>query len=182
MIITIAVASGVAHVYMIMFTFALMFSTMTYGYFTEALSRPEKPKGGKKPSQWKIRDGAGPEVLSVETPGAAVIQRLFPHLMGYVPYSVIWVALLHSFFWNVGDGGGPPGFVYIIVIGQFVIFTGFGATQFLNQFFENGPSWYYWGEVSYLALSLFSKGFLGITLVANVLLYDTFQEASTAAA
>ena len=46
-----------------------------------------------------------------------------------------------------------------------------------NQGFNNGPSWYYWGEWSYLALSLFSKGLLGLTLVANVLLYDSFDEA-----
>lgn len=176
MIITIAVASGVAHVYMIAMIFALMWCTMTYGYFTEVLSRPED-NSNDKPTQWVIRDGNF-GVLFVKTPGAAVIQRLFPHLMGYVPYTVIWVVLLHSFFYNVGDGGGPPGFVYVIVIGQLVVFTGFGVTQFLNQFLENGPSWYFWGEMSYLALSLFSKGFLGLTLIANVLLYDSFEEAS----
>ena len=37
------------------------------------------------------------------------------------------------------------------------------------------------GEFSYLVLSLFSKGLLGMTLVANVLLYDSFDDAVAAA-
>ena len=175
MIITIAVASGVAHVYMIAMVFALMWCTQLFGYYTEVLSRPE-PNGRKKPTQWVIRD-SNPEALVLPIAGFARLQRLAPHALGYVPYTVVWVVLLHSFFYNVGDGGGPPGFVYVIVIGQFVIFTGFGITQLLNQAMDNGPSWYYWGEVSYLALSLFSKGFLGLTLIANVLLYDNFDQA-----
>ena len=183
MIITIAVASGVAHVYMITFIFALMWCTMTYGYFTEVISRPEKPaKAGDKPTKWVIRpDNPKKLWLDVAPVVTAPLQRITPHLMGYVPYIVIWVVLMHSFFYNVGDGGGPPGFVYVIVIGQLVVFTGFGITQLFNQVLENGPSWYYWGEFSYLALSLFSKGLLGLTLISNVLLYDTFQEASAAA-
>tara|TARA_B100000575_G_scaffold86594_1_gene68534 strand:- start:6383 stop:6535 length:153 start_codon:yes stop_codon:yes gene_type:complete len=46
-------------------------------------------------------------------------------------------------------------------VGQFVVFSSFGITQFVNQVAPNGPSWYAWGEFSYLVLSLFSKGLLG---------------------
>lgn len=42
--------------------------------------------------------------------------------------------LLHSFFWNVQDapeGAGPPDFVYVIIISQFVLFSIFGVAQFI---------------------------------------------------
>ena len=109
MIITIAVASGVTHVYMIIFIFALMFCTMTYGWVTEELSRPED-NGDEKPMKWALRNG-NPDLIVPELPAA--FQRLFPHIVGYVPYASCWAVLMHSFFYNVGDGGGPPTFVYV---------------------------------------------------------------------
>lgn len=167
MIITIAIASGVAHIYMISAIFALTWSTMLFGHFTEALSRPVSRGPNKRPEKWAIKSR---------------LRRLYPHFLGYGPYLTAWGILMHSFFWNVsGDGGGPPSFVYIIVVGQFVVFTGFGFTQLVNQSFQSGPSWYVWGEFSYLVLSLFSKGLLGVTLVFNVLVYQSFDEAVRAA-
>jgi len=65
----------------------------------------------------------------------------------------------------------------VIVIGQFVVFTLFGATQLANQLFENGPSWFFWGEWSYCVLSLVAKGLLGFTLISSVLVYSNFEEA-----
>ena len=150
---------------------------MTYGWMTEALSRPED-NGDEKPKKWALRNGS-PGLVIPELPAA--FQRLFPHIVGYVPYSACWAVLFHSFFYNVGDGGGPPIFVYFIVVGQFAVFTAFGITQLLNQAVENGPSWYMWGEWSYLYLSLVSKGLLGGTLITSVLMFDNFEEASAAA-
>lgn len=113
MIITIAVASGVAHVYMITFAFSLIWTTMTYGYFTEVLSRPEPPKSAKEmPTQWVIRSSNPSALTFPEFPFTAVLQRLFPHLMGWVPYLTVWFVLMHSFFWNTSGGTGPPAFVY----------------------------------------------------------------------
>jgi len=182
MVITIAVAAGVAHIYMIVFSFALMWTTMTYGYFTEVLSRPEPPASSNEmPTQWVIRPDNPSALAFPDLPFTAVLQRLFPHLMGWVPYICVWVVLMHSFLYNTSDGTGPPAFVHIIVWGQFTTFTLFGFTQLANQIAENGPSWYFWGEMSYLFLSLFAKGLLGLTLVSSVLLYDTFEEAAAAA-
>jgi hypothetical protein len=101
--------------------------------------------------------------------------RLSAHVLGYVPYLTVWSILLHSFDSNVTEEG-PPDFVWAIVIGQFVIFTGFGFTQLFNQGFDKGPYWYWRGEMSYLVLSLLSKGVLGMILITNVLLYSTFSE------
>ena len=99
-------------------------------------------------------------------------------MLGYVPYAIVWAQLMHSFFFNVGDAAqGPPDFVYIIVVGQAAIFTSFGVTQLVNQIAPNGPSWYWFGEWTYLLLSLVSKGMLGLTLIANVFLFDSFAEA-----
>ena len=180
MIITISVASGVAHVYQVTFIFVLMWATMMFGYYAERLSRPES-LGDKRPQRWAINSDSEKDSLI-----PAVIQRLAPHLWGYVCYITVWAVLMHSFFYNVslgndaeggGGGGGPPTFVYIIVVGQLVVFSAFGVTQFWNLVREDGPYWYWRGETSYLFLSLFSKGLLGMTLVANVLLYSSVDEA-----
>lgn len=176
--VAIAVLSGVAHVYQIVFIFVLMKCTQIFGYYTELLSRPESLGPDIKPIRWEIRDDT-PELLAIpELP--AVVQRLWSHLLGYSPYIAIWVVLLHSFFFNVsiaGDGQRAPDFVYAIVIGQFVVFTGFGVTQLVNQIDERGPSWYMWGEWSYLLLSILAKGLLGITLIANVFAFNTLDDA-----
>lgn len=107
------------------------------------------------------------------------IQRLAPHMLGYVPYLTVWGVLGHSFLYNavINSEQTPPTFVFIIVIGQFTVFTLFGITQLILGLFEWGAKYYYWGEVSYLILSLTAKALLGITLVASVLIFDTFEEA-----
>lgn len=97
-------------------------------------------------------------------------------------YLFVWVILLHSFLFNVSDapeGAGPPDFVYWIVFGQFAAFSLFGITQFILLWMERGAYWFFWGEMSYQFLSLFAKGLLGGVLIANVLLYRSFDEAVT---
>ena len=159
--------------------FVLLWCTMLFGYYTE-VSSPPLSNGLSKPTEWLISHKRPERLLVPEL--WAVWQRLFPHFLGYVPYITVWGVLFHSFFFNIaGAERGPPSFVYVIVVGQLVVFTGFGITQLANQISSNGPEWYYWGEFSYLVLSLFSKGLLGMTLVANVLLYDSFDDAVSAA-
>jgi hypothetical protein len=174
MIITISVASGVTHVYMIWSIFTLMWCTMCFGYYTEVTSKAE-PTGSERPQKWiwrATKAGWG-NYLRWKA------WRLAAHVLGYVPYTCVWVILMHSFYSNT-EGGGPPDFVYAIVWGQFALFTGFGATQLLNQWREDGPWWYWRGELSYLVLSLVSKGVLGLTLISNVFFYSTFADAATA--
>ena len=175
MIITIAVASGVTHVYMIWCMFSLIWCTMCFGYYTEVTSIPE-PTGNAQPEKWKVRapDDApwcGRDYWLFK------VWRLAAHVLGYVPYMTVWIILGDSFLGNTSEDAGPPDFVYVIVFGQFAVFTCFGITQLVNQFSENGPQWYAWGEWSYLFLSMFSKGLLGMTLVANVFLYGSFAAA-----
>lgn len=160
--------------------FSLLWCTMLFGYYTEVTSPPLSLGPEEKPKEWLI-SAARPELLAFpELP--ATLQRLAPHLLGYGPYITVWAVLFHSFFYNVSDADqGPPAFVYIIVVGQLLVFTAFGITQLANQISASGPEWYFWSEVSYQFLSLFAKGLLGLTLVANVLVYDSFDEAVSSA-
>lgn len=90
----------------------------------------------------------------------------------------MWVPLLHSFFFNVsGAEQGPPSFVYVIIISQLLLFSCFGITQFVLLWRVDGARLYFWGETSYQVLSLLAKGVLGLVLIFNVLLFDSFEEA-----
>ena len=176
MIITISVASGVAHTYMLTSNFVLIFCTMLFGYYTEVISPPEWLGENERPKQWAVRDGKYELLLVPALP--AFLQRLAPHFLGYVPYITVWAQLFHSFFFNTSDSTQqPPAFVYAIVVGQFIAFSLFGVTQLWNQIREDGPHWYWRGEFSYLVLSVISKGLLGLTLVTQVFAFDSFSEA-----
>ena len=69
---------------------------------------------------------------------------------------------------------GPPDFVYVIVLGEAVVFFSFGAPQLYQVLAP--PSRYVYGEYAYQVLSLSSKALLGTALLVNVLIYDSFDE------
>lgn len=176
MIVAIAIVSGVTLVYVLTFLFVLMWCTQCFGHFTEELSRPEPVTNNRAPREWYLHDNRiDTKVLEVVW---ASLHRLAPHLLGYVPYATIWAVLFHSFVRNsTRTSQRPPSFVYVIVIGQFVVFSLFGVVQLVNQARADGPAWYWKGELVYLVLSIVAKGLLGLTLLTSVLLYDTFDEA-----
>jgi len=164
--VMIAFVSGIAHVYTLASIFFLMWCTQCFGYFTEVLSRPV-PSDGERPQRWETKEW---------------YVRLLPHFLGYVPYLAAWFVQIHSFYWNFlkdsEDGSRTaPDFVHWIIWGQFAVFSLFGVTQLLNQSLQNGPYWYWQGELSYLILSLTAKALLGGLLIFNVLFYDSFDEA-----
>lgn len=162
MIIVIAVASGVNHLYMVIAIFVLMFTTMWHGHFAEIFNRPEDVGEGQR--RWKEKNR---------------LVRLYPHLLGWVPYSTVWTILMHSFYSNVsGEQRKPPGFVYVIVWSQCIIFTIFGFTQVILLLKNNGPMYYVWGEWTYLLFSIVAKGVLGVTLLVSVFEYESLVEAS----
>jgi len=67
-----------------------------------------------------------------------------------------------------------PAFVYGIVFGELLIFWSFGIVQLVVSL--RPPSKYYQGEIAYMWLSLFAKGFLGIIVLSNVLVLGRFTE------
>ena len=139
----------------------------------------------------------------------AVWQRLFPHFLGYVPYITVWGVLFHSFFFNIaGAERGPPAFVSSSSWASWSCSPASASPNSSTKSRQTAPSGttgvrtrhhllltcvtilympsltpflLLAGEFSYLVLSLFSKGLLGMTLVANVLLYDSFDDAVSAA-
>ena len=105
-------------------------------------------------------------------------------VLGWVPFGAVWAILIYSFQYSVSSapaGGGPPRFVYIIVYGQFFSFLTFCVTQLSLLLFDNSAGNYWAGEFSYLCLSFASKGFLGITLLASVIAFDSLEEAVSVA-
>jgi hypothetical protein len=76
----------------------------------------------------------------------------FGTLVGIAP----WIAIVT----NVAGAETVPGFVYGIVVAQFLLFFSFGVNQWL-QYREVGP-WrdYAFGEKTYLVLSLVAKSLL----------------------
>lgn len=88
-------------------------------------------------------------------PGRASTTML-PFWMGTIVGLAPWLAILV----NVVGADQVPGFVYGILVAQFVFFFSFGLNQWL-QYREVGP-WqdYAFGEKSYLVLSLVAKSVL----------------------
>lgn len=104
--------------------------------------------------------------------------RLQIHLLGYVPYALCWAIVFDRFRLNMESAGDyVPDFVNSVVIGCFVIFTLFGLTQFVHQFWDWGPSVYWIGEVIYVVLSFTAKATLGFVVLYQSLVeggrYDT---------
>jgi hypothetical protein len=85
----------------------------------------------------------------------------FGSLVGAVPWVVILV--------YVAEPPGVPGFVYAIVIFQFILFVAFAANQALQ--YAQVSRWrdYLVGEVGYIVLSLTAKSLLAWLIFANVL-------------
>lgn len=195
MIVIIAFFGGIRNDHLLLALFALSFCTMTYGWVTEALSRPDPDsrqipeaelvaqmgsdaatvKGYLPPdseealaatyrmTQWEIGATGKRDVLVLGCfRWSGPLQRLGPNLLGYVPYTVAWYIILDTFYWNISrlpEGNeGPPDFVHVLVWGQFLVFSSFAVTSLVQQSSHWGCRNYYWGEISYLILSIVSKG------------------------
>jgi hypothetical protein len=97
-----------------------------------------------------------------QRPGAADWSAFwFGSLVGLVPWAVIAVYTL--------EPATVPGFVYAIVVVQFVLFFTF-AFNMAMQYSQVGR-WkdYLFGEVGYIVLSLTAKSLLAWLIFANVL-------------
>jgi hypothetical protein len=156
MMLAIAYTSGIRCYSQLVQIFALTATTMTFGWLNEVINRPARTGEDRWEHPFLIRAQA--------------------HLCGYIPQIAAWYCILYAFL-GASDGGecGPPDFVYFIVLGEAAVFFSFGAPQLLQVLTR--PSRYVWGEYLYQVLSLIAKGLLGMTLLLNVLIYDSFDEA-----
>jgi len=161
MVLILAYTSGTILNPVLVSLFALTFITMTFGHLHEVICRPASL------DEWV---------------SSSKLWRLQGHLMGYVPQCFAWGLIIAQFMEAGGasttDANGEkrqmPTFVYAIVFGEMLIFWGFGVVQLIVSL--RPPSKYYEGEIAYMWLSLFSKGFLGLIVLSNVLMLGSFTE------
>jgi len=194
MLIIIAFFGGNREGHLLLALFTLSFCTMTYGWVTEALSRPDPDSRYDRQTGQFLETGSEEALMANHRmkyweigsplskrdlllcgcwPGSGALQRLGPNLLGYIPYCVAWYIILETFYWNVAnssDDQKPPGFVYAIIWAEVAVFTSFAIVSLVQQASHWGCRNYWLGEVAYLILSMIAKGLLGCILLANILL------------
>lgn len=184
MIAIIAFFAGVRNSDLLLCLATLNFTVMTYGWVTEALSRPDlrererDPSGFGRCTRWLINP-SNPETMVLHPCGgqlAAGLQRLGPHLLAWVPYLIVWYVVLNTFIFSM-DQADPdrraPAWVIWAIVGQMVLFSCFALVQILQQSTDWGCRNYWLLELTYIVLSLTAKVLLGAFLLANVLLVSS---------
>jgi len=94
------------------------------------------------------------------------------HITGWLQFCWAYGIIGHAFFKSIeaakdNGGGGPPDFVYVIVIALFLLYASFGFVQLAELCITMSP---YTKEKSYVILSLTAKLLLGWMIFSNVLL------------
>ena len=131
---------------------ALVATTMTFGYWVEVGGRP------RNANEWT----------------SDLYQRLLPWVLGHIPQIVAWTLIIMRFYNVLSEDDRAPAFVHAILWSEFVLFFSFGAASLMSQVYP--PRLFYRGEIVFQMLSLLSKGILGGILLANVLLYSSFDD------
>ena len=103
----------------------------------------------------------------------------FSHLLGWFAMGAVWFLIFqkfnHSVEMSTADGGdGPPEFVFTLILTIAIMYMAFGLLQFfqliwITLYSTTGPLFNKNIETGYNLMSLTSKTFLGIFLLANVL-------------
>lgn len=113
MALVFSVSGGISHVYMLTFIFGLIWCTMQAGLVSELLCPPKDLGNDVRPQYW-LKNSTNPHLLWAPWLSGR-FHRLLPHLAGFVPYLMVWICILDTFFYNTSDapeGEGPPPFVY----------------------------------------------------------------------
>lgn len=153
MMLAVCYFCGMRDVVSLLYLASLISTTMLFGYVTE------------QQNVASASDDVWVTTLS---------RRLTPHLMGYIPQVMAWAGMVYLFLTSASEGGGPPDFVYGIVISQGILFFSFGFVQLFQIL--SPPSSYICGEYAYQVLSLVAKGLLGVLLLINVLVLNTARD------
>ena len=193
MMVALAIICGMRTTYLLLAIAALNMLMLTFGWVTEALSRPdfssrEMMGNGMqgRHTRWlisgKLEDRSTLILACVPIgclPAVAALQRLGPFLFGWFPYVICWYILINVYQSSTAEGreqGNFPDFVDIIVYGEVALFSVFGIVMFLQQLTHRGCYNFYWGEVTYIALSLIAKILLGVVVATQVLIFDRFED------
>lgn len=154
---------GLRMVHVIWMVTGLMAITILFGWMTE-LHSSNLIEGGAPPYQFM-----GWTLTRRWLPGSWKT-RLQIHLLGYVPYALLWGIVFDQFRVNMEVIADTlPPFVNVGTIGSFTLFTLFGLVQLANQVFPYGPSLYWLGEATYVVLSFAAKANLGFIVIFQAL-------------
>ena len=163
MILLIAAVGGITHVFLLITLYMLTATTMLFGHLAEMMN--EKDSDGT----WHKK---------------STLARLWPSLLGWVPFVPVFVIV----FWNFNNaldkardnGREVPGFVWGVVISQVVLFSLFSFPQLVLLGLKSGPKYYFYGEMTYLILSLTAKATLGLLYIASVFAFDRLEDSIVA--
>lgn len=171
MILCLSALMGVRQIPTLVLQTGLCATTMLFGWICEVNSSnliEEVPAEEVPPKAWWPFDGF---VLTRRwKAGTSWDRRLWTHGVGYIPLGLMYYSVFDSFYMHRNAMGDEfPAFVDTTVWLTVLLFLLFGATQFLQQLFRYGPSWYHYAEGSYLVLSLAAKAQLVIIATFNAL-------------
>jgi uncharacterized membrane protein YhdT len=96
---------------------------------------------------------------------------LLPYWFGVIAGAVPWIVIVMNLIFSetVSDAGGPPTFVYGIIVSIFLFFNTFSVNMLLQ--YKQVGRWrsYVFGEKAYIVFSLLAKSALAWQVFANVL-------------
>jgi len=163
MILLIAVVGGISNVFTLIALFTLIATTQLFGHLAELANPADSDGTWQKKSRFA---------------------RLWPSLLGWVPYVPVWLIIVWNFHRAIDKAAANdrevPGFVYGVIYGQVVLFSLFAIPQLIVLGLSNGPKLFWAGEMAYVILSLTSKAVLGLLFVASTFAFDSLEESVTA--
>jgi len=111
--------------------------------------------------------GLAMELVNQNRPKVSWIAYIIGCIAGILPWIVYVIYIVGSS--KLGDGNGPPTFVYFILVSIFLAFNSF-AYVMLKQYQKKGKwSDYLYGERAYMVLSLVAKSLLAWQVFAGIL-------------
>lgn len=146
MLAIFAYFSGITDLISLVLLATIAATVQAFGYLAEAYARPCATEDA-----WQLGLGA----------------RLAPHLAGYLPMGVAFLAVYFSIVRLDAIGSAIPWWVYAVLTGETVLYCSFAGVQLYTL--VHRPSLYVNGELAYQILSLASKMLLGLLLLSQVL-------------
>jgi len=114
MFVLFSLLNGIQNVYLLVTVFALSFVMMMLGLVSEASTYFQRTV----------------EYLSNGKMKRNALDYFLPHVLGWVPYTVLWALIYRSFVFGISHGSSkPPMWVYIVYVSQIGIMAAFGANQ-----------------------------------------------------
>jgi len=189
MIVALAILTGLREEKTLALLFALMWQTNAFGLITELCTLPflEDFCYENRQKRWifpTVKKAVYPVYLSLGKWSNARWERLFPHLLAWPGYVLMWGVILVNYnqqldflmATNLELFHAVHSYVDVALYGTIIFFTSFAVPQ-LWFMLQAGPHHFWCVELTYCALSLTSKSFLGAILLINVLYASSFADS-----